>query len=408
MGEEIQISRFKYCAVNMEGREIQGVLEGKDRKDVVDALRKKGFFPIRVKSEKIHKGIGKISILHRISSKDLSIFCKQYSSILKAGVPLVQGLNILINQTENLFLKRALERTYFLVQGGHSLSQAMQKQNGQFPTMLIQTIESGEWSGSLEVSLDRMAYFYEKQYKLKLKIRKALTYPVFLAIISIIIVSFLLHTVVPQFIVLFDNAQAQLPVVTSILLRCSNFVINNTLILLFIPIIFYIMFRLALSSSKITLFLHRILLKLPYIGSLINKIISARFNRTFAILISAGIPITQSLSISQNVTNNEYIKERLTKGSYMVQQGRGLAKSLKTLDIFTTEIINVIAIGEESGQIEEMMNKTADISELEAESAIDKFVSMIEPISILLLGGIIAFIVIAITLPMLEMYSFLD
>ena len=326
--------------------------------------------------------------------------------MLRAGVPPVQGLYMTINQISNSLLKASLEKIYSLVQEGYTLSQAMRKDN-KFPIILISTIEAGEWSGTLDISFDRMADYFEKQYKTNQKLCKALAYPIFLTITSILIVYFLMRMVVPQFITLFANAQVELPIYTRILLGISHFFINNSILfLLFLPII-YLISRLAKYHRSFGYFLDSILLKSPYFGNLINKVISARFNRTVAILISAGISIAHALAISAKVTKNEFVNRKLVNIVSIIQQGESLSKALSSLGIFSEEIINFIAIGEESGQVEEMMNKVADICEVEAEAAIDRFIALLEPISVLILGGMIAFIVISIILPIFEMYTFL-
>lgn len=374
----------------------------------MQALHQRGFYPVTIKPIKKYKNISKIPILPYISSKDFSIFCRQYSSMLKAGVPSAQGLYLLLSQTQNPVLQQSLERVYFLVQGGHSLSQAMLKQDGRFPLVLIKAIESGEWSGSLELSFHRMADYFERQYKLQQKVRKALSYPILLFVIAIVIISFLLRIVIPQFVVLFENAQTTLPIYTRILLAISEFFLDNASFLALLPAILFLAYKFSLAYNKSRIFLHGLLLKIPFIKGLVSKVVSARFNRTVSILLSAGIPITQSLTIASNATGNELIRSKLTQAVTKVQQGRSLAGSLESLNLFPAEVINIIAIGEESGQIQEMMDKIADICDMEAETAIDKFISLLEPLSILILGGIIAFIVIAVVMPMFEMYVFLD
>ncbi len=381
-------------------------MEANDRKEVVNQLRQRQLYPTSIRCIKMSRDLNSLHILNNISSKDLSIFCKHYASMLKAGVSPIQGLQIIINQISNSSLKASLKKIYTLVQEGFSLSQAM-KQDNNFPILLIRTIEAGELSGTLDISFDRMADYFEKQYKIKQKIGKALAYPIFLTITSILIVYFLMRVVIPQFVTLFDNAQAELPIYTRVLLRLSHFFTNNSILfLLFLPTI-YLIGRLALHNKNVRFILDNIMLKIPYIGNLVKKIIAARFNRTVAILISTGVSIAHTLAISSKVTNNEFINKKLTNTVNMIQQGESLSKALSSLAIFPAEIINFIAIGEESGQVEEMMNKVADLCEMEAEAAIDRFIVLLEPISVLIIGGIVAFIVISIILPMFEMYAFL-
>jgi type IV pilus assembly protein PilC len=400
------MSRYRYIALNQDGQEVEGLLEAQGKRNVVSILRQKELIPISVKAVKENRSFISIAGQHGISLKDLSIFCRQYASLLQAGVPSVQALHLLVNQTYDLTLRQALQKVYSLVQGGHSLSQAMLKQENKFPTILIRTIETGEWSGTLEVSLERMAEYFERQYRIRQKIRKALTYPTLLVVTSIIIVIFLMRIVVPQFITLFHNSQAQLPKSTQLLLGLYDIFVHNTWLILILPAFFYLILKVLKSYEKSRIFLDGIILKAPFLGSLIIKVLSARFHRTMSILISAGLPITQSLAISSKVMNNAYIINKLNQALAMVYQGKGLAKSLMTLGIFPLETINIIGTGEESGNLGEMMDKIADLCELEAETAIDRFISLLEPLSILFLGGIIAYIVISVVLPMFNMYVF--
>ena len=311
-----------YSAISIEGQEIEGIIEAEDKKEVVRQLRQKQFFPVSIRYMEDVKTIRRFNIIPSVTSKDLFIFCKQYASILKSGVPSVQWLHMIINQTTNPTLTKSLQKVYYLVQGGHSLSQAMLKQGNSFPTILIRSIESGEWSGTLEKSFGKMADYFEKQYRIKQKIRKALTYPLILFITAILVICFLMRIVVPQFVIIFGNAQADLPIYTRLLIRMSDFFSHNSILLILLPAITYLIFRLLLSFHKTKLFLHKIVLKIPYLGSIINKIIAARFNRSVAILISAGLSINHSLTISSKVTKNEFINKRLAQAGSMIRKGK--------------------------------------------------------------------------------------
>ena len=286
------------------------------------------------------------------------------------------------------------------------MSEAMLNQENRFPNILIRTIESGEGVGTLDVSFKRMAEYFERQYRIKQKVRKALAYPSLLIVTSIIIVIFLVRIVVPQFVTLFHSSQVQLPKSTQLLIRLYDMFVHNTWLILIVPAVFYLIVKTLKSSEKSRIFLGGIILKTPLIGDLIIKVLSASFYRTMSILVSAGLPLTQSLSISSKITNNTFIINKLQLALAMVYQGKGIAKSLSTLGIFPQETINIIAVGEESGEIGEMMDKIADLCELEAETTIDRFISLLEPLSILFLGGIIAYIVISVVLPMFNMYVF--
>lgn len=248
------MSRYRYIALNQDGQEVEGLLEAQGVRDVVSLLRQKELIPISIRTIKENRSFISIAGQHGISLKDLSIFCRQYASLLQAGVPSVQALNLLAHQTHNLSLKQALQKVYYLVQGGHSLSEAMLNQENRFPNILIRTIESGEGVGTLDVSFKRMAEYFERQYRIKQKVRKALAYPSLLIVTSIIIVIFLVRIVVPQFVTLFHSSQVQLPKSTQLLIRLYDMFVHNTWLILIVPAVFYLIVKTLKSSEKSRLF----------------------------------------------------------------------------------------------------------------------------------------------------------
>lgn len=390
----------------MQGYEIEGVLEAREPMAVVEIVRAKSFYPLEIKQIQEKKDLSRLGFLSKVSSKDLSIFCKQYTSILSAGISITQGLWILANQTINPHLKNALKKVSESVQTGQALSVSMAAQPKCFPIILIRAIEAGEVSGTLETSLERMALNFEREYILKQKIRKALVYPAIVSITAVFVIIFLLRVVVPQFTTLFEMNQAALPLPTRIVLGLNNFLSTNLIWLLLIPLIIYVVLKATKFIEGGNISLHKIVLKLPYLGLLMQNIISARFNYTMSTLLTSGISLTHALNIALKTTKNPLVEKNLEQIIDQVRQGKGLAQPLDALGIFPPGVVEMIAIGEESGRVDDMMEKTADLCQREAEAGLEKFLVMLEPIMILILGGIITFIVIALALPIFYSYQF--
>lgn len=341
----------------------------------------------------------------KISKKELYLFCSQFSALLNAGLNIVDILESLIEQTKNKILSDSLKKIKILLSKGYSLSQAMSEMENIFPDILIKTIESGEWSGTINESFTRMADYFERQYKIQQKIRGAISYPLFLLFASLFIVIFLLKIVIPQFIEKLEYQNVNLPYSTKLLIRITSFFENNIQYILLIMSIFIFIFLILLNNKNIKIKIDKILLKVPIIGELNKKVICSNFNRTMAILLSSGIPINHSIIISSEVCNNEFVKNKLILVSKLVEEGESFYSSLKGIDIFDTNIINIIAIGEESGQLVAMMNKIAALSEVETEESINNITKFIEPILILIIGALIAFIAISTLMPMLNIYD---
>lgn len=400
------IPKYQYKAVNMSGRVIEGVYEAINKDAVVDMIRQKNFFQLEIKELPSQKDINDLSFLSKIGSKDISLFCKQFAAILRAGVPLVQGLNMLSQQTENKKLKSILSNIYEVVQKGNSLSDAMRLHEKKLPAMLINMIEAGEVSGTLDETLETMAVHYEKDYKMKAKVKGAMTYPIVVLVIAIAVVILMLTAVVPMFIGLFENSGAPLPGPTKLLIGMSEGLKANGLVYLLFIVIAGILIKIYLSTENGKAVFHRLLLQAPLIGKLQVKVFTARLARTLGTLMRTGVDITKSINLASRTISNVIVQKGLFEVEAQVNQGKSLYEPIKALKIFPVMLENMVMLGEESGTLEDMLIKTADFYEEEVDREIQKLTSLMEPAIIVVLGGMIAFIVLSIMLPMFEMMKY--
>jgi len=390
----------------MSGRVIEGVYEAINKDAVVDMIRQKNFFQLEIKELPSQKDINDLSFLSKIGSKDISLFCKQFAAILRAGVPLVQGLNMLSQQTENKKLKSILSNIYEVVQKGNSLSDAMRLHEKKLPAMLINMIEAGEVSGTLDETLETMAVHYEKDYKMKAKVKGAMTYPIVVLVIAIAVVILMLTAVVPMFIGLFENSGAPLPGPTKLLIGMSEGLKANGLVYLLFIVIAGILIKIYLSTENGKAVFHRLLLQAPLVGKLQVKVFTARLARTLGTLMRTGVDITKSINLASRTISNVIVQKGLFEVEAQVNQGKSLYEPIKALKIFPVMLENMVMLGEESGTLEDMLIKTADFYEEEVDREIQKLTSLMEPAIIVVLGGMIAFIVLSIMLPMFEMMKY--
>lgn len=401
--KEVMMAKYRYKAANIDGQTIEGVFEASTQEDVRSMLRQKSFFPIEMKIIEDSNASKEIVIFPRISAKHLTIFCQQFSAILKAGVPLVQGLSIMADQCEDKQLAKVLLDVYENVQTGTSLSEAFKNHNKRFPDIFISMIEAGEVAGKLDNSFERMGATFKKDYQINQKIKNAMIYPVAVAIVATVIVWYLLTEVVPTFERIFANAGEQLPVPTRILIALSEFVQNNGLLILGIVLFIIILFRIAFKNPRGKFIIDRFKLIIPVIGKLNIKILASRFTRTLSTLFAAGVPLTDALDITAHSVNNAYAERGILEVTEQVKQGRSLSSTLESLNLFPPMVGHMTRVGEESGTLDDMLTKTSDYYDGEADSAVTKMMAMLEPAIIVVLGGIVMFIVMAILLPMFDL-----
>lgn len=395
---------YEYDAKSTSGSILRGKMESSDELIVVDTLRKMGYFPVRIKVYKPGMNVD-LSQLTRVTIKDISIFCRQFSVIITSGISILRGLEIARQQTENSKLKKGLDNVFDDVQRGNSLSAAMGKHK-IFPSMLVNMVEIGETSGTIDSIMERMAVYFEKEYKLNQKIKQAMTYPIVIAFVAVGVVTFLVTNVIPAFVsMLASSGVTTLPLPTRIIIGLSDFIKYKWYVIITLIIILYILLYIYRKSDSGRLALDKFKLGVPIFGKLYKKILTSRFARTFGILMGSGVPLMQSLVICSNIAGNVVIKNVLNYTAEQVKKGAGIGGTLESKGVFPIMLTQMIKIGEESGTLDDVLTKTSDFYDNEVDTATAQLTSMIEPVIIVVLGVVVGFIILSIILPMFEMYN---
>lgn len=399
------IIKYLYKASNRSGETFEGIIEAADKSAVVSALKAKSLYLLNLSdvntrpSTEINIGSAKIP------KKILAVFCMQFASILKAGVPLTQALSILNEQLEHKKLKKIIENVSDDLQRGRSLSDAFSAHEKSLPSIMIKMIEAGEVSGTLDISLQRLAKHFEKEYAIAKKIKSAMMYPTVIAVIALIVVVFLLVFIVPKFTSIFEATGNPLPDITAFVLSISKFIENGWLYLLAGIIILVVLFKLYKSSPAGRLQYDTIKLKIPVIGKASLRIMTARLARTLSTLTSAGISLTQSIRIASKVLSNRLAEVKLLDIEDQIKQGKSLHVAIKSAGIFPGMLMHMSKIGEESGTLDEMLERASEYFEEEADLAISKVTTLLQPIMLVIVAVMVLFIILSVILPMFNIYS---
>lgn len=397
---------YKYTAYSKEGKEIKGSIEADDKDAAAKLIKGEGNTPIKVEEEGLmDKDLSFSFGAKKASTRDLSIFCRQFVSISKAGVSIVDALEMLADQTENKDLKKAIYDTMTSVQKGETLALSMKKQGKIFPSLLVNMIEAGEASGNLDVAFDRMATQFEKDTRLKSMVKKAMIYPVALAVIVIGVVIVMMAFVVPTFSDMYADMDQKLPAITRGVVALSNFIVGKWYIVIAAAAVAVVAFKIFAASEKGTYILADLAINAPIFGTLTVKSASATFARTLSTLTAAGISMIDALEITGKTMKNIRFKDEVFNAKDKVAQGRPLSEPLKTGALFPNMIVHMIGIGEETGNLEDMLLTSASYYEEEVEVATESISSIIEPLMIVVMAGIVGVIIMAVLIPMFGMYS---
>ena len=394
---------FIYEAKNIQGSSLKGKMEASDEKAVTLMLREKSYYPVKVKLYKESLNID-LANFKKVSLKDISIFCRQFSVITSAGISILKAVDIVKEQTENSKLKKILSAVNEEIQKGKTFSVAL-REHKDIPNMLVNMVEVGETSGSLDKMMETLASYYEKEYKQQQKIKQATTYPKLIVIFALAIVCGLVTFVVPTFTEMIISSGGTIPLPTKIVLGISDFFKNYGLATLLIIAFMFLVVKITGKNNRRGLKSDKYLMKLPVFGKIYNQIITARFARTFGILMTSGVPIIQSLEICTQVLNSRTIGNTLLSLKEEVKKGAGIGGTLEDRKVFPPMLTQMIKIGEESGNLDDVLGKTADFYDDEVQVATAKLTSLIEPAIIIVLAVVVGFIVLAIALPMFSMYE---
>lgn len=396
---------FSYIAVTTDGQKKKGKLEAQDKEKASALLKADGLIPVKVNKSGVLTKELDFSFNKKVKVKELAVFCRQIGSILGAGVTIVESLDMLAEQMENKTFATAIYDTKAEVEKGDTLAVAMKAHQEVFPMLLINMVEAGEASGNLERSFLRMAVHFEKSAKLKAMVKKAMIYPIMLLCVALVAVVVMSVAVVPKFAKMFEGLGAELPFLTRMVMGFSNFMLKKWYIAVIIVGVIAAGYYLFSRSDKGKHILATLGIKLPIFGKFTVKNASASLARTLGTLLSSGLALSTSLEITARSMGNLLFREALEAAKKEIEQGSPLWEPIKKCGIFPSMICQMIKIGEESGNLEGMLEKSAEYYEEEVEQASQNLTAMMEPMIIVVMGGIVAVLVLAMYLPMIQMYG---
>ncbi len=401
---------YEYTALDTSGKKIKGVLDADSMAAARQKIRQGGRYPVEIretvpKARKKGRKSGFFS-LHtgpRVKPQEIHVATRQLATLLGAGIPLVSALNGLVEQTTNKTLQTIITQIKDAVNEGNSLTSALAEHPRLFSRIYINMVRAGEASGSLDVVLERLAEFGEEQQALRSRIKAALIYPIFMALVGVGVLFMLITFIVPSITKVFSDRNQVLPLPTTILITVSGFLQQYwwLVLLLIAALIFGVRFYIQQPRGR--RMWDRMKLTLPLLSDLNIKIAAAGFGRTLASLLQSGVPLVTSLQIVKNILNNVLLAEVMDEATEELEKGKSLASVLRGDRYFTPMLVQMIAVGEQSGALDKMLEKAADSYEKEVEAKIMAMTSMIEPIMILGMGLVVSFIVISILLPIFEM-----
>lgn len=404
--EERGMESFSYKAVNTAGKDVKGSVEAESREEATRKIKEQGLIPVSIgKQGALDKDVN-IPIFKgkKIPARDMSVFCRQFASILKAGVSVINALEMLAEQTENKKLKEAIVNTQSNVEKGENLSDSM-RQNDAFPSILIDMVRAGEASGSLENSLTRMAIQFEKDAKLNGIVKKAMMYPIVLICVMIGVVIVMLTFVIPSFMTMFEDLDSELPVTTKAILAMSNSLKNYWYIYIIVVVGIVVGIQMYKRTDDGKHNLDKLKLKIPVFGVLQTKSACASFARTMSTLLQAGMPMIDALEISASTMKNVLFYDGLEKVKNGVSLGLPLSNQLKATGLFPAMVVHMVGIGEETGNVEEMLTNSATYYEEEVEVQTQTLTSLMEPIIIVLMAFVVVLLIMAIYQPMIQLYN---
>jgi type IV pilus assembly protein PilC len=394
---------YTWVAETKKGRKLKGELEAADERIALSQLKRRNLTvkKLKPKPKDIFENVSWLQ--PKVSSKDIVVFTRQFSTMIDAGLPLVQGLTILAEQSENKTFKTILKEVTKDVEGGSTLAEALGKHPKVFDDLFVNLVAAGEVGGILDTILRRLADYIEKAEKLKSKIKGAMTYPLVVVAIAIIVIAVILIFVIPVFEDMFAGFGAALPAPTQLVVNMSRFIKGNVhfiIIGLAIGVVALRQYRNSKQGRKST---DALLLKVPIFGELLRKVAVARFTRTLGTMIQSGVPILDSLEIVAKTSGNVILEEIIYEVRGSIAEGQTIAEPLSETDIFPGMVVQMISVGEATGALDTMLGKIADFYDDEVDAAVEALTSMLEPLLMLFLGGSIGGLVIAMYLPIFQM-----
>lgn len=395
---------FTYTAKDSAGKPVTGNVNAESREQAVATLIKKGLSPQVIKPAK-KTGISmdiKLPASKKVKPKALVVFTRQFSTMVSAGVPMLRALNTLKEQTDSPALKKALEQITTDVEGGSALSDAMAKHPKVFSEVYINMVAAGETGGILDQIMKRLATQVEKDNEIKGKFKGAMIYPIVVMVVAVGAVGFLMVGVIPQLAGILESAGAELPIQTKLILGISKFLTNQWYIVIGAVFAAIFGYRKFTSTEKGKYIVHKQMLRIPIFGNIILKVNVARFARTFSSLLAAGVTVIDALDVTSKALTNTVIRKGLQESIHSIKNGSNIADSLEQTKVLPAIIIQMTAVGEETGKLGEVLDKVAEFYEEEVNQITSSIASIIEPVMIVALGGIVGLIVLSVLGPILS------
>lgn len=390
---------FKYTVRTKAGKEIEGELESDDIETAKGLLARQGFAV-----QKIKKKPKELTLFaEKVTEKNIVVFTRQFSVMISAGLPLVQCLTLLSSQSENKTFGKTIKEIRTSVESGDTFSDALRKHPKTFEALYANMIEAGEVGGILDTILVRLANYMEKAMKLKAKVKSALVYPISILFVAIVVVAFLMIFVIPTFAGMFDELGGELPGPTKLVMTVSELFQHYTLYMIAGLCAFGYLFKRFYKTEKGQLIVDTYALKIPVFGPLIRKVAVAKFTRTLGTLISSGVPIIQGLDITARTAGQKVVENTIINTIESIKEGQNISDQLNRDKVFPPMVVQMIAVGEETGALDTMLEKVADFYDDEVDVAVEALTSLLEPMLMVFLGVVIGFIVIAMYLPIFKM-----
>lgn len=399
---------YSYVAVDSRGKEKRGRMDAENREEVVRQLKNDGLIPVSIREQGVLNKEIDFSIGKKVKPRDLSVFCRQFVSITQAGVPMKEALQMLTEQTENKYLKQAVANVLANVEKGNTLADSMAAEKDIFPDIMVHMVEAGESSGSLDTSFARMAVHFEKEAKLKATIRKATIYPIILIFAVIGVIAVMLLFVIPIFIDMFADLDVEMPALTMGVMNLSKWTVGHWYVILAVIVAVILAYQAIYRTDQGRLKIDLIKMKIPLIGKLSVKSTCAQFARTMSTLMAAGVPTIDCLETVAKIVKNIHYKNALMKAREEVMKGIPLSEPLETSGIFPPMVYHMTSIGEDTGNMEDMLTKLADYYDEEVEITTQSVLAAMEPLIIVFMALIVGTLVIAVIMPIGTMYEGLD
>jgi type IV pilus assembly protein PilC len=401
---------YQYTVRDRAGKTVNGTLDASSQTAVAAKLREMGYAPVsitEVKSSAMQKDLSIPGFKKKVGLKDLAVFSRQFSTMINSGLSLIRALNILAEQTENTELARIIGEVRTEIEGGVALSVALAKHEA-FPKLYVAMVRAGETAGLLDAVLLRIAETMEKDLELRRRIKSALTYPVVVLVMAIGLCGAMLVFIVPTFVGMFESLGGTLPLPTRVMLFLSDLLRKFWYIWFLMPVLSWQVFKVARKNEDVRFQLDRLKLKVPVFGDLFHKIALSRFSRNFGTLLKAGVPILSALEITADTVNNGVVGNAINDVKMAVKEGESVSGPLSKHEVFPPMTVQMLAVGEETGAMDTMLEKIAEFYDQEVTATTESLTALLEPLMIGVLGGIVGAMVIALYMPMFKIFDLIQ